>query len=87
MREWLEPHGWLAKIGFSFRKMDHVGDVLEARGTVTELYERDELGFVVCEIGIHNPRGENSTPGTAIGVLPLRDGPPVPYPFPGLPAE
>ena len=41
MREWLEPEGWLAKIGFSFRKMDHVGDVLEARGTVTEAYERD----------------------------------------------
>jgi acyl dehydratase len=82
MREWLEPSGWLAAISFSFRKMDMVGDVLTAWGTVTETSERDGLGFVVCEIGITNPRGENSTPGSATGVLPLREGRAVPYPFP-----
>jgi acyl dehydratase len=82
MREWLEPNGWLAKIEFSFRRMDLVGDTLTAHGTVVEKYEREGLGFVVCQIGIQNPRGEDSTPGSAVGALPLQDGPKVPYPFP-----
>lgn len=79
---WLGSGGWLARIEFSFRRMDFVGDVLTAWGTVTALETRDGLGFVSCEIGIRNPRGENSTPGSAVGVLPLRDGRPVPYPYP-----
>jgi len=82
MREWLEPEGWLAKIQFSFRRMDLVGDTLTAWGRVTETFERDGLGFVVCEIGIRNDRDEESTPGTATGVLPLAGGTAVPYPFP-----
>ncbi len=85
MRSWLEPAGWLAKIQMSFRGMDLVGDTLTARGRVLETSEsRDGLGLVVCEIGIRNQRGEEGTSGSATGVLPLRDGRPVPYPFPGL---
>jgi acyl dehydratase len=82
MRKWLAPEGWLERIQFSFRRMDLVGDTLTMWGTVTATEERDGLGFVTCEIGIENPRGENSTPGTATGVLPLRGGRPVPYPYP-----
>jgi acyl dehydratase len=85
MRGWLEPTGWLAKISMSFRGMDLVGDTLTAWGRVTETEERDGLGIVVCEIGIRNQRGDESTTiGNATGVLPLRGGEPVPYPFPGL---
>jgi acyl dehydratase len=79
---WLGSGGWLARIDFSFRRMDFVGDVLTAWGTVTALKTRAGLGFVSCEIGIRNPRGENSTPGTALGILPLRGGHAVPYPYP-----
>jgi len=84
VRGWAEPSGWLAKITMSFRGMDLVGDTLTAWGRVTETEERDGLGIVACEIGIRNQRGEDTTPGTATVVLPLRDGPAVPYPFPGL---
>jgi acyl dehydratase len=84
MRGWLEPAGWLAKIAMSFRGMDLVGDTLTAWGRVTETREQDGLGLVNCEIGIRNQRDENGTTGTAVGVLPLRGGDPVPYPFPGL---
>jgi hypothetical protein len=86
MRRWLAPHGWLAKISFQYRAMDSVGDTLTAWGAVTETYERNGLGHVVCEIGIRNQDAKESTPGTAVGVLPLREGEPVPYPFPGLAA-
>ena len=85
MRGWLEPEGWLARIEMTFRGMDLVGDTLTAWGRVLETFESDELGLVVCEIGIRNQRGEEGTSGSATGVLPLRDGRPVPYPFPGLP--
>ena len=85
MRGWLEPGGWLARIQMSFRGMDLVGDTLTAWGRVTETEERDGLGLVVCEIGIRNQRDDgDTTNGTATGVLPLRGGPAVPYPFPGL---
>ena len=84
MRGWLEPSGWLARIQMSFRAMDLVGDTLTAWGRVTETEERDGFGLVVCEIGIGNQRDEDTTTGSATGVLPLRGGPPVPYPFPGL---
>ena len=85
MRRWLEPAGWLAKIGFQFRAMDVAPTTLTAWGTVTETYEANGYGFVVCEIGIRNQDGQESTPGSAVGVLPLREGEKVPYPFPGLP--
>jgi acyl dehydratase len=81
MREWLGPTGWLWKIEFSFRKLDVAGSTLTAWGKVTDLATRDGFGFVTCEIGIRNESGEQSTPGTAVGVLQLADGRPVPYPF------
>jgi acyl dehydratase len=84
MRQWLGPAGWLAKISFQFRAMDEVNRTLTASGKVIDTQLRDGLGLVVCEIGIRDDTGQESTPGTATGVLPLRDGQPVPYPFPGL---
>lgn len=85
VRSWAEPSGWLARIAMSFRGMDLVGDTLTAWGRVTETELRDGHGLVVCELGIRNQRDEQTTPGSATVVLPLRDGPDVPYPFPGLP--
>ena len=81
MREWMGPTGWLWQIEFSFRKLDVAGTTLTAWGRITDLQARDGLGYVTCEIGIRNEHGEQSTPGTAVGVLPLRAGAPVPYPF------
>ncbi|MET1116884.1 MAG: acyl dehydratase [Comamonas sp.] len=81
VREWLTPAGWLWKIDFSFRKLDVAGSTLTAWGRITDLEVRDGLGYVTCEIGIRNQDGQESTPGTAIGVLPLKQGQCVPYPF------
>lgn len=81
MRQWLGPKAWLWKMDFSFRKMDVVGSTLTAWGRVTDLAVRDGLGIVGCEIGIRNQDGQESTPGTAVGVVRLTGGRPVPYPF------
>jgi acyl dehydratase len=82
LRQWLGTDGWLARVSFQFRAMDQVGSTLTAHGKVADLYERSGFGFVECEIGIRNAEGQESTPGTALGVLPLEGGSPVPYPFP-----
>lgn len=81
MREFLGPTGWLWKIDFSFRKMDVAGSTLTAWAKVTDLQVRDGLGYVTCEIGIRNQDGQESTPGSATGVVALKGGKPVPYPF------
>jgi hypothetical protein len=39
---------------------------------------------VTLDVGIRNEDGVESSPGSAAGVLPLRGGRAVPYPFPGL---
>ncbi len=81
LKDWLGEGGWLWKIRYQFRGMDPVGATLTCWGRVTHTYISDGLGFVECEIGMRNQAGEETTPGTAVGVLPLRDGRPVPYPF------
>jgi acyl dehydratase len=81
LKDWLGEGGWLWKIRYQFRGMDSVGATLTCWGRVTDTYVREGLGFVVCEIGMRNQDGQETTPGTAVGVLPLRGGRPVPYPF------
>ena len=82
MKDWAGVDGWLWKIGFQFRKMDQVGQTVTAWGKVTDKRQVGDYGSVEGEIGLRNDDGqENSTPGTATVVLPLRGGKPVPYPF------
>ncbi|MCX7226736.1 MAG: hypothetical protein NT071_14285 [Burkholderiales bacterium] len=57
------------QVGFRFAPLDKV------RITI------DGLGFVTLSILLLTDKEEISTVGTAIGVLPLRGGRAVPYPF------
>jgi acyl dehydratase len=81
MTDWLGPDGWLTRIDFQFRQMNLVGETLHAHGVITKLSEQDGIGIVECRIGIRNEAGVESTPGTAVGVLPLDEERGVPYPF------
>ena len=81
MKDWVGLRGWLWKISFQFRKMDPVWSTVTAWGRVTDKRVLGDYGIVECEIGMRNDHGDESTPGTATAVLPLRDGKPVPYPF------
>ena len=81
MKDWVGLGGWLWKISFQFRKMDQVWSTVTAWGRVTDTRQGGDYGIVECEIGLRNDDGQESTPGTATVVLPLRDGKPVPYPF------
>jgi acyl dehydratase len=81
MKDGLGPDGWLWKIQFRYKRMDVAWDTLHGRAEVIDRREIDGLGFVQCRIVLLNQRDEVSTAGFAIGVLPLRDGRAVPYPF------
>jgi acyl dehydratase len=79
---WLSPDGWPARISFEFRKMNLAGESLTAWGEIAELGRLgDSYGLVTLNIGIRNTDGVESTPGQAVGVVPLAGGPAVPYPF------
>ncbi len=81
MKDWVGHTGWLWKISFQFRAMDLPGSILTAWGRVKDKYVIDGLGYAECEIGLRNQQCQESTPGFATVVVPLRDGRRVPYPF------
>jgi acyl dehydratase len=81
LKDWAGPEGWVWKVSFQFRAMNKVGEVLEIWGRVTNRRQVPGFGLVELEIGVLNEDRVESTPGTAIVALPLRGGPPVPYPF------
>jgi hypothetical protein len=62
--------------------MVHPGDVMTFYGVVTDKRETDGLGYLDLDVGIRIRDGVDAVPGNATVVLPLRDGRPVPYPFP-----
>ena len=81
MKDGLGPDGWLWKIQFRYKRMDVAWDTLKGSADVVEKREADGLGFVACRIALLNQNDEVSTAGVAVGVLPLRGGRKVPYPF------
>ncbi len=86
MKDGLGRDGWLWKLQFRYKMMDVAWDTLTASAEVIDRREIDGLGFVRCRIGLTNQRDEVSTEGQAVGVVKLRDGRPVPYPFVVKPA-
>jgi acyl dehydratase len=81
VKDGLGPDGWLWKIQFRYKRMDVAWDTLRGSADVIEKREADGLGFVACRIALLNQNDEVSTAGVAIGVLPLKGGRKVPYPF------
>ena len=66
--------------------MDVAGDSISGRADVVAKEVVDGLGFVTLRVVLTDQNGQVSTAGYAIGVLPVRGGPPVPYPFVRKPA-
>jgi acyl dehydratase len=84
VKDSLGADGWLYKLRFRYRAMDVAGDTLTAIAEVIKTEQIDGLGFLSLRITLSNQRDVIST---TIGVLPLRDGKPVPYPFTPTPAQ
>jgi len=81
LTNWAGTQGWVWRIRFQYRGMDVCGDTVIASGKVTHKELRDQLGVVRCQVVLKNQHDRVSTEGEGIVVLPVRGGPPVPYPF------
>lgn len=74
MTDWIGEQGSLRKLTCNYRGMDFPGQELLCKGKVIKKYIKDGEHFVECEVWTENPRGEKTTPGTAVVVLPSRSG-------------
>lgn len=70
--DWVGEDGSVRKYGCSYRGMDVPGDTLTCKGKVTKKYVEGNEHLVECEIWLENSKGEKTTPGTAVVVLPSK---------------
>ncbi len=80
---WMGDDGTLRRFSCQYRGMDHPrpmktltephdGETWQCKGSVMAKYVDGEAHCVELEIGVENGKGDNTTPGTAIVVLPSR---------------
>ena len=81
VKDGLGELGWLWKLKFRYKSMDLVGDSIGGSATVRSTRVAGGFGFVELDVQLHNQHGVAKTVGAALGVLPLRNGAPVPHPF------
>jgi acyl dehydratase len=69
---WIGDDGWLWKLGLQTRAFNFIGDTTICSGTVTG--KRREGPHHIVELELHsiNQRGEDSTPGVATVILPIK---------------
>ena len=70
--DWIGEGGTLRKLSCQYRGMDVPGDTLFCKGTVIRKYVQDDQSTVDCEIWLENSKGERTTLGSAMVILPSR---------------
>ena len=70
--EWIGDDGRIVNWGVSYRGMDPARDPLKVWGKVTKKYEQGGEGLVDVEVGVAQPNGTQTTPGTATVALPKK---------------
>ncbi|MCD4524237.1 MaoC family dehydratase N-terminal domain-containing protein [Nocardioides sp. cx-173] len=72
LTDWMGDDGWLFKLRCEHRRFNYIGDTTWVRGTVVDKVQVDGRHEVHLEISCANQRGEVTTPGTAVVLLPTR---------------
>jgi acyl dehydratase len=84
LTDWAGDNGWLKSISTQFKAMDYPrgmqtlvsaadGDTLQCQGTVIGKTDKDGEHQVECEIRLVNGKGEITTSGKAVVLLPTRN--------------
>jgi hypothetical protein len=73
LTDWMGDDGWLFRLRCEHRRFNYIGDTTWVRGRVTDKIEIDGRNEVHLEIACENQRGETTTPGTAVVLLPTRN--------------
>lgn len=71
--DWMGDDAWLWKLSCQHRKFNYIGDTSWIRGRVADKQETDAGHEVHLEVWVENQRGEVTSPGTAVVLLPTRD--------------
>ena len=83
--DWMGDDGWLWQLRCEHRRFNYIGDTSWVRGRVTGKQRVDGRNEVHVEVACHNQRGEVTTPGTAVVLLPSRADGGVTLPDPPAP--
>lgn len=75
LTDWMGDDGWLWKLRCEHRKFNYIGDTTWVRGTVVDKVQAGGRNEVHVEVRCENQRGEVTTPGTAVVLLPTRTAP------------
>ncbi|MFT4289118.1 MaoC family dehydratase N-terminal domain-containing protein [Nocardioides sp.] len=73
--DWMGDDAWLFKLRCQHRKFNYIGDTTWVRGTVVDKVQTHGRNEVHLEVSCWNQRGEETTPGSAVVLLPSRTGP------------
>ena len=73
MTDWIGEGGTLTKLSCSYKGMSYPGETLNLKGKVTKKYIEDNKHYVECNLWAENSKGEKTTSGRAVVVLPSRD--------------
>ena len=71
--DWAGNEGIIKSYGCSYRGMDIPNDELTCKGVVTKKRVEGNEHIVECDIWLENSKGEKTTPGTAVVVLPSKN--------------
>lgn len=71
--DWTGNEGRIKSYGCSYRGMDIPNDELTCKGVVTKKRVEGNEHIVECDIWLENSKGEKTTPGTAVVVLPSKN--------------
>jgi acyl dehydratase len=72
LTDWIGVDGDIRKVSCQYRGMDYPGDTLTCSGTVVGKFIEEGRHCLECEIALENQRGERTTPGRAVLVVPCR---------------
>jgi acyl dehydratase len=73
LTDWMGDDGWLFKLRCQHRKFNYIGDTTWIRGKVMDKVQADGRNEVHLEVACWNQRGEQTTPGSAVVLLPTRE--------------
>ncbi|MDO8473281.1 MAG: hypothetical protein Q7T05_05620 [Dehalococcoidia bacterium] len=81
IKNWAGVDGWVWKMNAQTRSHMFPGDVLTTWGRVTGTSVKNGLGYVELEARLKLHDDVDAVTSTAVVVLPVAGGRPVPYPF------
>ena len=74
LQDWIGDEAEIRELSMQFRAINHKHDVLSARGIVSAKSVEDGEHLVTLDINVVNQDGAATAPGTAVVVLPAREG-------------